>query len=113
MGAYSDLRMAEDAEPIAIPVLFIGAEDVPILFANQFVISFQQQEFILTAGQIAPPILLGSEEEQRQQARDISFVPVKVVARLGMTRQRMAELVAVLQDTLRKFDEQSGPGEGA
>ncbi len=94
--------------PIAVPVVFIGLEDVPILFVNQFVISFQQDEFILTMGQLAPPVLLGSEEEQREQAAQLSYVPVKVVGRVGMNRLRMGELVSLLQTQLQRYDERQG-----
>jgi flagellar motor switch/type III secretory pathway protein FliN len=102
-----------EAGGLAIPVLFIGVEDVPILFVNQFVISFQQEEFILSAGQLAPPILIGSEEEKREQAKQLSYVPIKVVARLGMTAARLSELVSLLQNQLRKYDERRGASEDA
>ena len=98
--------MADSEQGIAIPVLFVGVEDVPILLANQFVIQHEQQEFILLVGQVAPPLIMpGSPEEQLEQARNIAYIPIKVVGRFGMTRERMVELISILQDNLKRFDE--------
>jgi hypothetical protein len=97
--------MAEPREPIRVPVVFIGAEDTPVQYANQFVVSHQQDEFILTVGQVTPPLLLGTEAEQREQAQQLAYVPVKTVARLAFTRARLVELMSVLQENLKRFDE--------
>jgi flagellar motor switch/type III secretory pathway protein FliN len=96
--------MTEQREPLKIPIVLVGGEDVPILYANQFVIQVQQEEFFLTVAQLTPPILLGTEEEQREQARQIEHIPVKVVARLAFTRTRLEELVQLLQGHLERHD---------
>jgi len=88
--------------------VFVGAEDLPILHTNYFVIAIHQEDFIMTVGQFAPPILLGSDEEQREQASQLSYVPVKVVARLAMTRTRIAELISALQIQMQRYDENRG-----
>ena len=97
--------LVADQNPIALPLVFVGAEDVPILYANVFVAQFQQDELLLTVGQVAPPILLGDEGERREQAERLSYVPVKVMARLALTRDRMAELLGVIQDNLAAYDD--------
>lgn len=89
---------------VSVPLVYVGAEDVPILYANQFVSQFQADEFILTVGQVAPPILLGDESEQREQAERLSYVPVKVVARLAFTRQRLDEMLTLLKANLAAYD---------
>ena len=86
-----------DPEFLSVPLVYVGIEDVPILYANQFIIQHQQDEFIISVGQLSPPVLLGDESEQREQAERLSYVPVKVVARLALTRQRLTELITVLQ----------------
>lgn len=90
--------------PVSVPIVYVGAEDVPILYVNQFVSQFQADEFILTVGQVSPPILLGDEAEQREQAERVSYVAVKVVARLAFTRQRLKEIIALLQSNLDAYD---------
>jgi hypothetical protein len=97
--------MPDEAGPVGVPVVFVGVEDLPILHANHFVIAVHQEDFIMTVGQFAPPILLGSEEEQREQASQLSYVPVKVVARLALTRTRVAELVSALQVQMQRYDD--------
>ncbi len=96
----------EDA--ILLPVVYVGADDVPVLLTNQFVIQHEQNEFILTLGQLSPPILLGTDEEKREQAKNVAYVPIKVVGRFTFTRQRLGELVDVLKRHLDKYDRQRG-----
>jgi len=97
--------VAQDAKDIfEIPIVISGAEDVSIHFANQFVIQHQQNEFILTIGQLVPPMLFGTDEERLEQAKKVAYVPVKVVTRLALTRQRIVELIEVLQENLRNYD---------
>lgn len=93
-----------DPEDVTIPTVFVGIEDVPIQFANQFVIQHHQQEFILTVAQVAPPMLTGNDEEKLEQAKKIAYIPIKVVGRFGLTRERLAELIKVLQENLERFD---------
>jgi hypothetical protein len=97
-----------DQPPISVPLVYVGGEEVPILYANQFVSQFQGDEFILTVGQVSPPILLGEVDEQREQAERLSYIPVKVVTRLALTRQRLEELLALLKSNLDAYDSERG-----
>ena len=42
--------MNGEQDAITLPVVYVGAEDEPILLANQFAIQHQKNEFILTVG---------------------------------------------------------------
>jgi hypothetical protein len=99
--------MADEPEVIQIPVAWVEADETPILLANQFLSQFQQDEFILTLGQVAPPALLGTDEEKLKEARSLSFIPVKVLARFGLTRSRVEELIGVLQQTIANYESQT------
>jgi hypothetical protein len=92
-------------EPFALRLLWRGLDEHPIEFANQFVIQSEQDEIILTIGQFQPPILLGEPHERIDQARQLGYVPINVVARYAFTRQRLGELTGYLIEHLRKFDE--------
>lgn len=92
-------------DPVSIPVVYIGVEDAPILYSNQFAVQVEGNDFIVTAGQLTPPILVGSEEEQREQAKQLSYVPIRVVARLAINRERAAQLAALLGKQLQQYDE--------
>jgi hypothetical protein len=93
---------------VDIPIVWVGVEDTEILFANQFLVQFNQQEILLTIGQLTPPVILGPVEQQVQQAERLSYIPVKTVGRFGLTRDRLEELIGVLQTTARNFDARDG-----
>lgn len=100
--------MAEEPDRIALPLAWVEGEE-PVIFANQFL--FQQidpGEFVLNIGQALPPPLIGPPEEQRRQASQIPFVPVRTLARLSLTRKRVEELINVLQGVLTRADEAQG-----
>lgn len=99
---------AEQPEILQVPIIWVGVEDTQILFANQYLGQINEGEVILTFGQLSPPVLLGPEEQQRQQADRLGYVPVKTVARFGFTRRRLGELITVLQQTAANFDAQAG-----
>lgn len=98
--------MEERPSSIDVPLAWIGAEELPVHLVNQFVCQFNQDEFILTIGQLVPPALIASSPEERlEQAEQIAYVPIKPLARLAFTRQRLVELVATLQANIAQYDE--------
>jgi hypothetical protein len=106
----TDFNTTGQPERIEIPIVWVGVEDARILFANQFLGQVEQQEIVLTFGQVTPPVLLGPPERLAQQVERLGFIPVKTVARFGMTRARLEELIGVLQATARNFDARDGGG---
>jgi hypothetical protein len=99
----SPANPGNERQGIEIPLVIIGAEDVPIYFTNLFVVQHEEKEFIITFGQYSPPLLLGSPEEKQEAAKRMPYVPIKVIARVGLTPERMEELIEVLQTNLRKY----------
>lgn len=99
--------MAEEVRQEAqLPIAWIGSEELPVTLVNQFLGQVgTQDEVILIFGQITPPILLGTPEQQQEQAKEIPFVPVKPVARLGLTKAGLDQLVEVLQQTQSNYDQ--------
>jgi hypothetical protein len=94
-------------DSIAVPIIWSGPEDVPILFTNAFVSQFDQtlDAFILTFGQMTPPALVGAtEEELRRQAEQITFISVKPIVRLSLTPTRLREVIASLQANLEQLE---------
>ncbi len=95
-----------DAEPINVPLEHVGLDDTPLIFANQFLAQVQQDEFLLIVGQVAPPIVTGTRAEQLEQLRAITSVKSHVIARYVLTRTRLDELIATLEDIRQKADAQ-------
>jgi hypothetical protein len=100
---------ADDPTGIAVPIIWLGVEDVPILYANAFVGQFDPQtadSVILTVGQMTPPAIMGATPEEREeQVRQIAYVSIKPIVRLGLTVARARELVATLQASLDQLEE--------
>ncbi len=87
-----------------VPLTWVDVDDVPVFFANQFIIQHHQDEFILTIGQMVPPPLIGTIEEREDQLEQLDFVPVKPLARIAFTRARLLELVQALAGNGEIYD---------
>lgn len=93
-------------EGMSLPLAWVGLEELPIAYANQFVIQFEADaSFVLSIGQVTGPALLGeSPEEIQRQAEQIEFVPVRPIARIAMTQKKVQELIGVLEANLKNFE---------
>ncbi len=90
---------------LAVPLSWVGYDETPILFANQFLIQFQPDgSFVLGVGQANAPPLLGTPEEIVEQAADITFVPVRTLLRCALTEAKLREVVQMLSANLEKFE---------
>jgi hypothetical protein len=84
-----------------LPLVWVGADDLPVYFANQFLGQADATEIYLTLGQVVPPALFGpTEDEQREQIDAIDDVTVRPIVRLGFTPARLAEFIDVLTRTM-------------
>src|SRR5215210_6976265 len=99
-------RLTEpELQGIALPVAYVGVDDVPIQFANQFVVQIEEEEILLVVGQMSPPVLIGTPAQQAEQAKGVPFVPIQVVARYGMTVHRARQLAELLSRQIKRFEE--------
>jgi hypothetical protein len=94
--------MTEDQpKQFRLQMIWVGVDDAPILFVNQMLGQVDDHgEIILTFGQAAPPVTLGTPEQQAEQMQAAPFVQVRPVSRLSLPKTRAEELVRVLQKTL-------------
>jgi hypothetical protein len=98
-----------DKDNVQVPLAWVGLDELPVVVSNQALIQHNaEDEFVLAFGHASPPPLVGSDEEKLEQLRQISFVPVRVIARFGLTRRRVEELIDILQENLRRYDEKVG-----
>jgi hypothetical protein len=92
-------------EPIQLPGVWVGLEDLSIQMTSQFVAQIAApNEIILGFGQSAPPMIFGTPEEQRAQLQALRFIQVRPTARLALTAFRVKELIDVLQQTLNNHN---------
>ena len=89
----------QQGHPVSITVE--GADDLPILYANAFYVNSSGDGIVvLTAAQAAPPIFVGTPEEQQQQLQRLETISGKPLVRIAMSAVKVAELVAILQEAL-------------
>jgi hypothetical protein len=94
------------SEVARLPIRWVGVEDYPLLVTNHFLGQIGPGEVILTFGQVVPPpILPGTPEQQAEQIAEVEYLPVRTVARLGLNRARLVELIGVLEQTLANYDQ--------
>jgi hypothetical protein len=85
-------------DSIQLPLSWVGHDDVPIVYANQFLIQYQLEgSFVLGIGQATPPALIGDRAQIEAQVRDIEFIPVRPLSRIALTEDKVKELIAALQ----------------
>jgi hypothetical protein len=100
------MSQSDETNGLVVPTVWVGAEDLPVHFANQFVAVVQPNEIFLTVGSLVPPAILGSTVEERKAAAEkITYVPVKPIVRLGFTPARLQELIEVLRTTLDNYEQ--------
>ncbi|WP_055625408.1 hypothetical protein [Streptomyces sp. JHA19] len=93
---------------VSVPLLWVGLDDLPLLTSNQVLTQVDSDHVFLSFGTATPPVLMGNEEQVRDQAKRINYVPVKGITRLAISRRHLGELIEVLQRTADKFDAQEG-----
>ena len=96
--------MSSSVQDVGASLEWIDFDELPIVFANHFLVQHQPDEFVLTVGQVTGPPLVGTPDQIRGQARDGAEVPIHTLARVGVTRHRLTELIAVLQAALDEHD---------
>ena len=96
--------MSSSAQEVGASLEWIDFDELPIVFANHFLVQHQPDEFVLTLGQVTGPPLVGTAEQIRERARETAEVPIHTLARVGLTRHRLTELIAVLQGALDDHD---------
>lgn len=88
-----------------VPVAFVGADELPLQYANAFVGLVHPGEIYLNIGSVMPPALHGTPEEREAQIDSIAFLPATPIARLVISPMRLDELIATLQNTKRNYEE--------
>ncbi|MDP2328877.1 MAG: hypothetical protein Q8M79_12435 [Dehalococcoidia bacterium] len=97
--------MTREDQSIRLALSWEGAENLPILFADQFSVMFlREDQFVLTIGQVSPPVLTGTEQEVAAQASTIDSVSIRPLARLFLTRSTLDDLVDVLARNRERHD---------
>ena len=90
------------AEQVQIPAKWIEDPSVPVYFANAFAAQPVQNEFILTFAVAAPPVF--TKAITKEDAAKL-VVTIKPTVRIGMTPDRVIELIQLLQTQLNAYSQ--------
>lgn len=91
-------------------MIWPDVDALPVLRANQFIVQVETgprgeaEGCIVTIGFVAPPVILGSAEEQQVAIRALGAVEAKALARVSMSRARVEELIGLLASVAQAMD---------
>ena len=93
-----------EATTKTVRLLWVDTEEKQIVFANHLLIQHEEGEFVISFGQATAPPILGDPQHREQALEALEFVPIKTIARIGLSPQRMAAFVSVMQQNLEKYE---------
>jgi hypothetical protein len=92
---------------VRIPLEWDEQDEIPILYANQVMVSHMGPEFFLTFGVVSPPMVT-------DQLPDALHIRPQV--RVAVAREAMPAMVKAMQDSLMRFQQAqrgaAGQGQG-
>lgn len=89
--------------------VWTDVQDLPVYRCNRFFIQADGEpggpldEVVLTLGNVAPPMLPGTPEEQALTASALGVLNVKGIVRVSMNRYNSLALLELLQTYLPEF----------
>jgi hypothetical protein len=98
----------EPPQGVEVPIAW-HYEGAPAVFANQMIVSADAHDVHLYFFEVAPPLLLGTDEEKKEQAEKLVAVNARCVIRVIINKERLADFAGALQATAAKIDELKGP----
>ncbi len=94
--------MAEEHQERDIPLVWVGLDELPVTFTNRFLIQHWEDVFVISAGQLIPPPVTGTPQEQADEIDQIDYIAVNPSVRLGLTRGKVEELIVHLEAALEQ-----------
>ena len=77
--------------------------DVPTVFANNFAIQHDDQEFHLLFFQTNPPFIVGEAADIEKQIKELKAVKSQCVARIIVTASKIPQILAHLGENFGKY----------
>lgn len=95
--------MPDDAQQIELESSWIGADELPVHFANAFTGVVGPNAIFVTIGSQVPPAI--ESEEDLNQLRTFGYIPVNPIVRMALTPQGLDDMIEALQNTQRNYRE--------
>lgn len=92
----------QPGETVPLRLTWRTAEEVPVYLANQFLLQFVTDGYIMAFGQATPPAILQPTQEELETIKEMP-VPVRVLGRISMTPEQTRALMLLLKRQLDRF----------
>jgi hypothetical protein len=103
-----DAMHDQEPQQVAVPIDWHVPEDLACQYATNLVVQHTAHEFMISFFRLAPPLIVGTTEEQKAQLEQIGYVRADCVARLIIAPGRMPEFLQVLQANLEAYQARHG-----
>jgi hypothetical protein len=80
-------------------IAWVGAEDLPVEFANIFAALIAENAVFLNIGSLVPPVV-----ETEEQLAAYRFIPVKPIARIALAPGNLDGLIETLENARREWN---------
>jgi hypothetical protein len=109
-AATSQIQRDEVGEYRVIPVEYVGADELPIMFSDNITVMHAEEHFVIDFYQNQPPLILRPED-----ALKVESLRTKCIGRFVITPKEMMKLSESLQTAIgkrnRQFNLQTEGGE--
>ncbi|HET9152874.1 MAG TPA: hypothetical protein VFN85_02010 [Solirubrobacterales bacterium] len=95
--------MPKAPEEIELDQAWIGADELPVQFANAFVAIAGPNAYFVNLGSQLPPEISTEDDFERLKTR--GYIPVKPIARIALSPQGLDDLIRVLETIRGDTDE--------
>lgn len=92
--------MPDTPQPLELESAWIGADDLPVNFANAFAMTIGPNAIFLNLGSQVPPAI--SSEGDVERLRSLGYLPVKPIVRVAVSPTGLDELIQALQNTRKQ-----------
>ena len=86
------------SEGRAIPIIWEGVEDCPLIFSNCMLVQHTEHEFIITFAQVHPPLILRDED-----LVEVKSIRARAAVRVVLPPTRVPELIGILTENYEKY----------
>jgi hypothetical protein len=98
-------------DEIRLPVEWVVNGDTSSGYATNMIVQHTNHEFIISFFEIKPPLLIGEESEQRQQAAILGGIKAQCIAQITVHADRMPQFLQALNTNYEQFLENRSDAE--
>jgi hypothetical protein len=98
---------------LALPIQWHFPEGLVGRYANQALVQYGPNECYLSFFEVAPPVLFGTPEEMREQAKSLKAIRAECVARVVVAHEFVPSLIRILQETVERHQSSATQPDGS